>query len=45
MREVENGSFTPIVLSLTGRMGVEATTFYKRLSSLIADKYNKYEHD
>ena len=41
VREVGNGSFTPIVLSSTGGMGVEATTFYKRLSSLIADKYNE----
>ena len=30
VREVEHGVFTPLVLSTTGGMGREATTFYKR---------------
>ena len=32
-------SFTPIVLSSTGGMGSIATTTYKRLASLLADKW------
>ena len=32
IREVECGVFTPLVLSTTGGMGREATTFYKRLT-------------
>ena len=38
VREVEHGSFTPLVLSLTGGMGCAATVCYKRLASLIAQK-------
>ena len=38
VREVEQGSFTPLVLSLTGGMGSAATVCYKRLTSLIAQK-------
>ena len=38
VREVEHGSFTPLVLSLTGGMGSAATVCYKRLASLIAQK-------
>ena len=38
VREVEHGSFTPLVLSLTGGMGCAATVSYKRLASLIAQK-------
>ena len=40
IREVERGSFTPIVLSCTGGMGRAAITTYKRLAalSLIATK-------
>ena len=38
VREVEHGSFTPLVLSLTGGMGSSATVCYKRLASLIAQK-------
>ena len=38
IREIEHGVFTPLVLSTTGGMGREATTFYKRLADLIAQK-------
>ena len=40
MREVEHATFTPLVLSTTGGMGRAATTFYKRLSSMVAEKRN-----
>ena len=33
--EVENASFTPLVLSASGGLGKEATVFYKRLASLL----------
>ena len=38
VREVECGVFTPLVFSTTGRMGREATTFYKRLADRLARK-------
>ena len=38
VRDVEHGVFTPLVLSTTGGMGKEATTFYKRLADMIAQK-------
>ena len=38
IREVEHGVFTPLVFSSTGGMGQEATTFYKRLASMISQK-------
>ena len=38
IREVERGVFTPLVLSTTGGMEREATTFYKRLADMIAQK-------
>ena len=41
MRETEHATFTPLVLSATGGMGREATTFYKRLSSLLAFKWDQ----
>ena len=41
IREVEHGSFTPLVLSTSGGMGLLATTAYKRLASLIASKRNQ----
>ena len=40
VREVEHSTFTPLVLSATGGMGNEATTFYKRLASLLAEKWD-----
>ena len=38
VRDVEHGLFTPLVLSSNGGMGKEATTFYKRLADMIAQK-------
>lgn len=38
VREVENGSFTPLVFSATGGMGRAAEITYKRLASQIASK-------
>ena len=39
IREVEHASFTPIVMSATGGLASEATTFYRRLASLLASKW------
>jgi len=36
VRDAGMGSFTPLVFSTFGRMGVAATTVFKRLASLIA---------
>ena len=38
VREIEHGTFTPLVLSLTGGMGAAATVCYKRLASMLAQK-------
>ena len=38
IREIEHGSFTPLVLSLTGGMGPTASVCYKRLASMLAQK-------
>ena len=38
IREVEYGSFTPLVMSATGGLAPAASIFYKRLASLIATK-------
>ncbi len=38
--EVEHASFTPIVLSATGGMAKQSTSFYKRLASVLADKWD-----
>ncbi len=40
IQDVEHSSFTPLVLSVTGGMSVEATTFYKRLASLLSHKWD-----
>ena len=40
IREMEHSSFTPLVLSATGGMGREATCFYKRLASMLAQKWD-----
>ena len=37
-REVRHGMFTPFALSTTGDMGREVTTFYKRVTGMIAQK-------
>ena len=39
IREVEHSTFTPLVFSATGGMAKQSTTFYKRLASLLADKW------
>ena len=44
VREVELGSFTPIVFSATGGMGAEAQTFYKRLAGQLSIKKNMPFH-
>ena len=36
IKEVKHTSFTPLVISATGDLANEASTFYKRLSSLLA---------
>ena len=41
VREVEHGTFTPLVMSSTGGLSREASTFYKHLASLIATKRNQ----
>ena len=41
IREVEHTTFTPLVLSATGGLAREATTFYKRLSSMLASKWDQ----
>ena len=41
IRDVENSSFTPLVFSSAGGMAKEATTFYKRLASLLFEKWDR----
>ena len=41
VREVEHASFTPLVFSSTGGLGPAATTFYKRLASMLSDKWKQ----
>ena len=38
IREVEHASFAPLVLLATGGMARQATSFYKRLATLLATK-------
>ena len=38
--EVEHSSFTPLFFSATGGMGREATCFYRRLTSMLAQKWD-----
>ena len=38
IREVEHACFTPLIFSASGGMAREATTFYKRLASLLSTK-------
>ena len=44
VREVELGSFTPIVFSTTGGMGTEAQTFFRRLAGQLSVKKNMPFH-
>ena len=41
IREIEHGSFTPLVLSAAGGIGPVATIVYKRLASLISEKQGR----
>ena len=41
VRDTEHATFTPLVLSATGGMGREAATFYRRLASLLAVKWDQ----
>ena len=41
LREVEHSTFTPLVFSATGGMSHEATVFYKRLASLLSQKWKE----
>ena len=38
IRDVEHSTFTPLVLSTTGGMGRAATTFYRRLAAMPAER-------
>ena len=40
VREMEHSSFTPLVLAATGGLGTEATSFYKRLASMLSQKWD-----
>ena len=43
IREVERSSFTPLIFSATGGMAHEASTFHKRLASLLSERWtNQY---
>jgi hypothetical protein len=42
VREVEYGSFAPLVLSTSGGMGSAAEVVYKRIPSMIATKLKKH---
>ena len=41
VREVEHGSFSPLVFSAAGGMGTIATVVYKRLAPLLAEKQGR----
>ena len=41
VREVEHAFFVPLVMSATGGLAKQATNFYKRLASLLADKWEQ----
>ena len=41
VREVEHGTFTPLVMSASGGLARQAITFYKRLADLLAIKHNQ----
>ena len=40
VREIEHGSFTPLIMSATGGVGAAANVCYKRLASLLSVKWN-----
>ena len=39
--QTENGTFTPLVFSATGGMGIEGAAFYKQLCALLSKKRNE----
>ena len=41
IREIEHASFTPLVFSITGGLGLAATVFYKCLASLLSEKWRQ----
>ncbi len=41
VREVEHGSFTPLVMSASGGCGNAASVCYKRLASMLAEKWDQ----
>ena len=45
IREVERGTFSPLVFSSSGGMGLSATVVYKRIATLISEKKgHPYSH-
>ena len=38
IREIEHGSFTPLIFSTTGGLGKEATVAYRRIAELLSEK-------
>ena len=41
VREAEHGSFTPLVMSLSGRCASTANITYKRLATMLAEKWEQ----
>ena len=41
VQEVEHGTFTPLVMSLSGDCGNAANVCYKRLASMLAEKWDQ----
>ena len=41
IRDIEHGSFSPLVFSTASGMDLTANVVYKRIASMIADKQNK----
>ena len=41
IREVKHGSFSPLVFSTAGGMGPSASVVYKRIASMLAQKYDQ----
>ena len=41
MLQVKNGSFTPLIFSVNGTMGKEASKYYGRIAANLAEKRNE----
>ena len=41
VRDVEHGTFTPLIFAATGGLGRAASVMYRRLASKLADKWNE----